>query len=388
MQHKTITTVLFFASMQITMGQITTHDLSGTINLLTVAVPFLTIPQSPSINGVITSVPDGTSGPGIYGNPGLLALDHARFQSTIDFVPWLRNRIPDMNLYGLGGCYRLNGKHSIGMNFRFFSLGSYTAVVGNTTRHFSPSEFAGTIFYTYNIDRLTGIGLGIKSISSDLVGGQNVGSISTHPVRAIAIDLGFAKQFPGRNGQMDHFLGISLKNAGSKISYTQNSDKDFIPITLTAGYGLRVNLKEQQSISLSYEVSKLLVPTPPVYYSDSVDLNGDPVIQAGYDPNVGVFRGMIQSFYDGPGGYQEEFNEITHSVGIVYKYHFISAGLGYFRQQPTKGNHQFFTAGLSGRVKIGPADTNQCRISISYLIPVNKYPKSGNTIQFEINLSI
>lgn len=389
MLHKALTAILFFASMQITMGQIITNDLFGKTNYLEVAVPFLTIPQSPSINGVITSVPNGTSGPGIYGNPGLLALDHARFQATIDYSPWYRNLTADMNLYSMGGSYRLNDKHTIGMNFRLFTWGSiiFSNTSGASTQ-FNPTELAGTLFYTYNIDPLTGIGVGVKYISSKLFSGDTLAGFKLSSARSFAADLGFAKQFPGKNGKLDHFLGISLKNVGTKIHYTQNSDEAFIPITLTAGYGIRVNLKEQQSISVSYEVSKLLVPTPPLYYIDSLNLNGDPVIVVGFDPNVGVFRGMIQSFYDAPGGYREEIREITHSLGIIYNYRFISAGLGYFRQDPTKGGNQFFTVGLSGRFDTGPAVAGQCRVNIAYIIPAYKNSAIGNTLQFGLNLSI
>jgi len=387
MLRKTITGLCFFTLVQIAMGQNATNDLEGRINYLTTAVPFLTIPLSPTINGVITSVPDGTSGPGIYGNPGLLALDSTRFQATADFVPWNRQRYPDINLFGFGAGYRLNIKHTFGLSLRYFSLHSQKTV-NSTNQQFRPSEFAGTIFYTYNLDKLTGIGMGVKYIYSNLTGGYYVGGIESHPGLAIAADIGFAKQFPGRNGKIDHFIGISLKNFGSKISYTQNSDRDFIPITLTAGYGLRFNLTGQQSLALSYECSKLLVPTPPVYYTDSLDGKHDPVIQAGYDPNVGVFRGMIQSFYDAPGGFQEEFYEITHSFGIVYKYRFLSAGAGYHNQSETKGNNKFFTFGLSGSIKFKRNGTSGCRMSVSYLLPVLKNSPFRNTVQLGMNFVI
>lgn len=306
MPRKLITSLLFITFMQIASGQNATNNFADGINTVITAVPFLTIPLSPGINGVITMVPEGTSGPGIYGNTALLALDSTRFQATFDFVPWIRQLFPDKNLFGFGASYRLNDKHSVGISLRYFSLGTQT--VSTTLQVLHPSEFAGTIFYTYNLDKLTGIGVGLKYIYSNLTGGFQVGGIESHPGTAIAIDLGFAKQLPHRNGRLDQFIGVSLKNVGNKISYTQNSDRDFIPITVNAGYGIRLKITSKQSLTLSYECAKLLVPSPPVYYTDSLDGNHDPVIQAGYDPNVGVFRGMIQSFYDAPGGIQEEFH--------------------------------------------------------------------------------
>lgn len=386
MLRKSISGLFLLALVQIASGQTTTNEFASRINYLTTAVPFLTIPLNPTLNGVITTVPDGTSAPGIYGNYGLVALDSARFQVTADYVPWIRHILPDKNLFGFGAAYRINQKNSIGINLRYFSLGSITW--NTSSRIYRLSEFAGTAFYAYNPDKFTGLGIGLTYIRSDLNGGYYVGGVESHPGVAIAADLGFAKQIPSRNGFADHFIGITLKNLGTKISYTANSDKDFIPLTLKAGYGLRLNLAPHQSLTISYEFAKLLVPTPPVYYPDSVNANEDPVIEAGYDPNVGVFRGMIQSFYDAPGGVQEEFHELTHSFGVVYKYRFLSAGAGYYNQSAMKGNNKFFTFGLSGNINFKSNDTSCCRISVSYILPALKSSALHDTWQLGINLVI
>ena len=74
MLRKIITAVLLFAWVQITLGQGLSNNLADGANPLTYSVPFLTIPVSPPINSIITTVPDGTSGPGVFGNNGLLAL--------------------------------------------------------------------------------------------------------------------------------------------------------------------------------------------------------------------------------------------------------------------------------------------------------------------------
>lgn len=378
MLRKIISIVVLFASVQMSMGQLTTDDLSGHINLLNTAVPFLTLQVNPAINGMITSVPDGTPGPGIYGNHSLLALDKTRFQSTLNYYPWNRHLLAGVNLFGAGGSYRLNKKHTIGMDFQYFSLGTNVYQGGI---QFHPYELAGSLFYTYNINELTGVGIGLKYIYSDLICDSCIPGATNTPGKSIAADLSFARKFPGRNGIVDHFLGISLNNVGTKISYSENSRGNFIPTNLTAGYGFRLNFSSRHTLSLSYECSKLLVPTPPYYYSDSVDVNGDPVIEFGFDPNVGVFRGMIQSFYDAPGGYQEEWHEITHAIGMVYRYRFLSVGMGYYYNSPTKGNQEFFSAGISGNFKTNRTGTSRCRLSFSYLHPINQNPFRPITFQ-------
>jgi hypothetical protein len=337
---------------------------------------------------VISAVPDGTAGPVIYGNPGVAALDASKERATLDFVPWMRGAVPDMFLAGVGGTYRINEKHSVGASFRYFSLGSMTATVRGVTMQFHPYESAATLFYTWNLDKYTGLGAGIRYINSNLTGGYYVGGIESHPGKSIAIDLGFAKQIPGNNGGVDHFVGAYLNNLGTKISYTQNSDRQFIPTTLTAGYGFRLNISGQQSLMVSYECAKLLIPTPPLYYTDSIDGNHDPVIEAGYDPNVGVFRGLVQSFYDAPGGFSEEIAEITHALGIVYRLRFLSAGAGYHYESATKGNRQFFTAGLSGNFKVGKSATPHIRFTISAKLPVHQNTYNRNSVQAGVSFSI
>lgn len=385
MFRKTISVVILFASVQLSMGQLTTDDLSGRINLFNTAVPFLTLPMYPAINGMITSVPDGTPGPGIYSNHGLLALDKNRFHYTLNYNPWNRHDVGGVNLFGAGGSYRLNDKHTVGIDFQYFSLGTNLSSSGI---QYDPFELAGSLFYTYNLNRLTGLGVGLKYIHSDLICNSCIPGSTSTPGKSIAADLSFARKFIGRNGIVDHILGISLNNVGTKIRYSKNSDRNFIPTTLKVGYGFQLNFSSHQTLSVSYEGSKLLVPTPPVYYSDSIDQNGEPVIEFGYNSKIGVFRGMIQSFFDAPGGIREEWHEITHALGLVYRYRFLSAGMGYYYKSPYKGNQEFFSAGISGDFRTTLAGFSHCRLSVSYLLPINQNPFRPVTFQVGLCLTL
>src|SRR5690606_7443936 len=96
---------------------------------------------------------------------------------------------------------------------------------------------------------------------------------------------------------------------------------------------------EYNKLGVTAEVTKLLVPTPPVYgteyeYTD-VDGNGEynededgdlgavvatNVIMEGKDPDTGFISGMFQSFGDAPGGFSEELKEFTWALGAEYLY--------------------------------------------------------------------
>ena len=168
--------------------------------------------------------------------------------------------------------------------------------------------------------------------------------------------------------------------------------RDFIPTTLRFGTGLKMDLNEYNSLAFMVDVTKLLVPTPPVY--DSVG-----GILYGMDDNVSVMAGIIQSFYDAPGmGYNyntgewenygkfyEELCEINVGVGVEYWYNNIFAvRAGYFNETALKGNRKYVTLGAALKYNVFGLD-------VSYLIPVNTVAGSNpleNTLRFDLTYSM
>ena len=131
------------------------------------------------------------------------------------------------------------------------------------------------------------------------------------------------------------------------------------------------------------DLNKLLVPTTPSYQLDSTgqyvyDASGNKVIAAGKDPNVGVVRGMLQSFYDAPGGGVEELKEINYSFGVEYWYaKQFSIRAGYFNESKTKGNRKYLTVGAGLRYSVFGLD-------FAYLIPVTQRNPLENTLRFSL----
>jgi hypothetical protein len=372
-------------------AQNTNTELAGAYNPITTAASFLALHMGPSLNGVISTLPDGTMGPGSYGNPGLPALDRSRFGATADYAYWPRQTKPGVFLAGFGAHYRINHRQTVGLSVRTYSGGTWIAMnlLNHTSDTIHSLDYSAAAIWSWNIDSLTAIGAAIKFISVGRVPWDQVADPANSNRLAFAADIGFVRQFAGRNRLIDQFLGISISNIGSRMEVTENSVKSFLPITLKGGYGVRANLPGQHSISLSYEFSKLLVPTPPAYDYAHLDSNFNPTIKAGYNPDVGVFRGMIQSFYDAPGGYLEELHEINHSFGVVYRYRFISAGGGYHFEHPTKGNSQFWSFGLAGDFRIGRPRTTSIQASLSYIKPLLKmHNPFGRMIRFGLNVSL
>ena len=111
--------------------------------------------------------------------------------------------------------------------------------------------------------------------------------------------------------------GVAITNIGSKMNYNEVSlEKDFIPTNLRLGPTLKLDIDDYNSLAFSFDVNKLLVPTPPIYMRDPVTgaiifEDGEPVVGAGKDDNIGLVQGIFQSFFDAPGGFKEELKEFT-----------------------------------------------------------------------------
>jgi len=177
---------------------------------------------------------------------------------------------------------------------------------------------------------------------------------------------------------------LNISNIGAKISYTETTERDFIPTNMRLGTAFTIDLDPYNRISIMVDVNKLLVPTPPIYSEDSLglplDINGDGKwdIEKGKDPDVSVGSGIFQSFSDAPGGFKEEIREFTYGVGVEYWYdkQFAIRG-GYFHEHPTKGNREYFTLGAGLKYNVFGLD-------FAYLIPVEQRNPLENTLRFTL----
>ncbi|HPB58249.1 MAG TPA: PorV/PorQ family protein, partial [Bacteroidales bacterium] len=131
--------------------------------------------------------------------------------------------------------------------------------------------------------------------------------------------------------------------------------------------------------------SKLLVPTPPVRMVDEEGRpkqNPDGTYEYygnGMDPqNIGVFQGMIRSFYDAPGGWREEMREIIYAAGIEYAYRdlFMLRG-GAFFENKDKGNRKFAEIGIGLKY-------NVFNLDVSYLFSFTQHNPLENTLRFTL----
>lgn len=351
---------------------------SGELNAIQTVVPFLTIAPDSRAGamgdaGVATS-PDVYS---LHWNPAKLAFIDGDGGVGISYSPWLRNLIPDINIAYLSGYKRVDSKQVIGASLLYSSLGpvTFTDDFGNPTREFSPNEFAIDAAYSRMFsERLSG-GIAFRFIYSNLTGGIYSGGTATKAGISLAADIsGYYQkdiEIAGKDGLLA--FGLNLSNIGSKMSYSDAQTADFIPMNFRIGTATTVDLDEHNKLTATFDINKLLVPTPPEYD----ELTGE--IIDGRDPNVAVPVAFFTSWFDAPGGIAEEFRELTFSPGLEYWYNnqFAVRG-GYFHENQTKGNRKYFTVGAGLRLRIFTLD-------FSYLMPLAQNHPLAQTLRFSLS---
>lgn len=384
---------VFFLLMQTNpvaaQNQLTTSQLLGQLNTITTAVPFLLIAPD-SRAGAMGDVGAATSADAnsMHWNPSKYAFVKKQTGISISYTPWLRALVPDINLAYLAGYYKLKKNGTIATSLRYFSLGdiTFTDIVGNTIGQFRPNEFAYDIGYGTKLgDHFSGGGA-LRYIHSNLTGNINVEGSATHSGNSVAADIsgfyqGDEKEMGGKKSILR--FGATISNIGAKVSYSDRGEKDFIPINLKLGSSLHMQLDDYNEITFTADINKLLVPTPPIYQTDASGnpvkgADGNPIIEAGKDPNRGIVSGMIGSFNDAPGGFKEELREINIGGGLEYWYaKQFALRAGYFNEPSTKGGRKFITLGLGVKYTVFGLD-------FAYLIPTEQRHPLQNTLRFSL----
>ena len=368
-------------------------DGSLQLNTITTAAPFLMISPDARAGGMgDLGVATGADAASIHWNPGKLAFAENKMGFALSYTPWLRALVPDINLAYLSGYGKIGkkGNQTLAGSLRYFSLGdiTFTDINGNTIGQFRPNEFAIDLAYARELAKGFSGGLALRYVFSNLTGGINVGGADTRPGMAAAADLGFFYKNESVEVAKKKTIitaGLVFSNIGSKMSYTNLDEEDFLPMNLRLGLGFRMFFDKHNSLGIYADFNKLLVPTPPRYLKttpggnvDSLDFNGQRIIEAGKDPNVSVPAGLFQSFGDAPGGAAEEFAEIQISVGMEYWYQKLFAvRAGYFHEAEVKGNRRYVTVGAGIRYNVFGLD-------FAYLIPVQQRHPLENTLRFTL----
>ncbi len=364
---------------------------NGGANVITTAVPFLMIGPDARAGGMgdggVATSADAFSQ---HWNAAKYAVINNPTGFSISYTPWLRNLVNDINLAYVSFYQRINDMSTFSASLKYFSLGEiqFTDDQGNPLGLYKPNEFALDAAYSRKLTDYLSMAVTGRFIYSNLTAGQNVQGIETTAGVSVAADIAvyYEKEvewFPSMGATFA--WGAVISNIGNKISYSKsNIEKDFIPTNLRIGPRLTLDLDDYNQLSFNVDINKLLVPTPPIYATDTlgnpiINPDGTYQIEKGRDPNVSTIRGMVQSWYDAPNGLKEEFQEFYFAVGAEYLYNkLLAIRAGYFYENQYKGNRKYFTLGVGLRYNVFGLD-------FSYLIPtVSQQNPLEKTLRFSL----
>jgi len=353
-------------------------------NPISTAVPFLTITPD-SRSGAMGDVGAATSADANsqHMNPSKYAFAADKWGFGLSYAPWLRRLVSDVNLAYLSGYYKLDSIQTIGGSLRYFNMGKIgmTDQSGLNTGTAAPSEFALDISYSRKLSENFSGGVALRYIRSDLSGGFGGSTVSLEnrsAGNAVATDVSFYyRSLLGAEGSPNTIAaGINLSNIGSKISYNQGSTKEFLPANMRIGTTFTTQLNDSNSLSLSLDLNKLLVPTPVNIITTAAD--GSKIIMPNNNSSKSVISSIFGSFGDAPGGLSEELKEFTLSMGAEYLYrNQFALRTGYFNESQFKGNRKYFTVGVGVKLHMASVD-------VSYVVPVEHNNPLANTVRFSL----
>ena len=340
-------------------------------NVIITSIPFLRInPDARSGALGDAGLATSTDPNAMHFNASKLAFSDQPVAVSATYTPWLRAiGLNDVYLAYLTGYYKIDKLQTVGMGLRFFSMGeiNFTNAEGESLGNGKPQEFEINAAYARKLTDKFAVAIGGKYIYSNLAAGQSLNGIDIKAGKVGAADISMTYKTPLKLGTTSSNLsvGLAFTNMGTKITYTNSADKDFIPANIGLGAGWEFEFDEFNKLGVFLDFNKLMVPTP----------------GSGHDDDTAI-SGMFASFADAKG--KEELQEVMTSFGVEYWYdNQFAVRAGYFGENKLKGNRKYFTAGLGLKYSVFGLD-------LSYLIPSGPVQTNplANTLRFTLSYLI
>lgn len=284
-----------------------------------------------------------------YWNPAKYPFCISRAGVAVNYTPWLRQLVNDMDLAYLAGYYRIGDYSAVSASLRYFSLGEVMTSQDAGAMTVNPYEMSIDVAYSLMLSEKFSLAAAVRWIYSDLTYDY---TDDTTPGSAFGADLAFYYNNYIMIGARECQLGIGLNisNIGSKITFGGSERSEFIPANMRLGAALMVPIDEFNRFTIAADANKLLVPTYPLQEEGESGEDYDRRIQTDYY-DISSIAGIFKSFGDAPGGFKEELQEIRWSIGGEYIYNDkFSLRAGYHHESENKGNCKYFTFGAGFRM--------------------------------------
>ena len=318
-----------------------------------------------------------------YWNPAKYPFNISRAGVSLNFTPWLRSLVNDMNLAYLSGYYRIGDYSAVSASLRYFNMGEvYTENpdVNSKAMTINPYEMSLDVAYSLMLSEKFSLAAAIRWIYSDMRFDYKEDS---SPASAFAADIAAYYQNYVVIGQRECQLGVGLNisNIGSKITFSGEEYSEFLPANLRLGASLMIPIDEYNRITLAADANKFLVPTVPQQEEgeDAAEYK-DRVLREYND--VSAISGIFKSFSDAPGGFKEEMEEINYGLGAEYVYNDkFALRAGYHHESQSKGNRKYFTVGAGFKMNFFSLDA-------AYVVATAKSNPLDQTLRFTLSFDM
>ncbi|MFB9057285.1 type IX secretion system outer membrane channel protein PorV [Mariniflexile ostreae] len=339
-------------------------------------------------------------------NPSKYAFSEAKSGIGLSYTPYLSKLVNDIGLAYLTYYNRLDERSAFAASFKYFGLGEIEfrkneTDIGTIQK---PNELQLDVSYALKLNDQFAMSVAMRYLRSDLrldYDNSDSSAANTFGVDISGYYQSEEEAYNSYNGRWR--MGFALQNIGPKFKYDDGGADNFQPTNLRLGAGFDFIFDDYNKVSVTAEVAKLLVPTPPILgteyeytdtngnnrYDEGVDELGNNVsemnsiIYSGKSQDVNFLSGIFQSFGDAPGGFSEELREFTYSLGAEYLYQDSFAfRLGYFNEAEEKGARKFLALGAGFKY-------NVVNIDLSYLFSASKVqsPLEG-TLRFSLTFNL
>src|SRR5574344_981570 len=318
-----------------------------------------------------------------FWNPAKYPFCISRAGVALNYTPWLRQLVNDMDLAYLAGYYRIGDYSAVSGSLRYFSLGEVMTSSDESNSNdmtITPYEMSLDVAYSLMLSEKFSLAASVRWIYSDLTYDYTE---NTTPGSAFAADIAAYYQNYINLGQRECQLGIGLNisNIGSKINFGGDENSEFIPTNMRLGASLMIPVDEYNRFTIAADANKLLVPTYPKQKTGESTEDYEQRVQKDYY-DVSSISGIFKSFNDAPGGFKEEMQEVQWSIGAEYVYHDqFSLRAGYHNESENKGNRKYFTVGAGFKMSVFSLDAG-------YVIATTKSNPLDQTLRFSLSFDM
>jgi len=369
---------------------ITSFNIQAQDRVITTGVPFLLIAADARSAGMADmGVATSADAYSQQYNPAKYAFSLNSQGFSMSYTPYLTDIANDISLGQVTYFNRINERSAFAGSLRYFGLGDIELrqSFDDTPRTVSPNELALDGSYSLKLSERFAMAIAGRFIRSNLKipdGNTDASAASTFAFDVAGFYQSEEEAYSDFNGRWR--AGFNLQNLGPKIKYDNDvTNTNFLPANLRLGGGFDFIFDEYNKVSLTGEVTKLLVPTPP----EITDVNGDGEIDSQDSSQlnsdyrkIGWVSGIFQSFNDAPAGLSEEFKEFTWALGAEYSYQdSFSIRTGYFNESVEKGARKYLTLGAGFKYQI-------VKVDLSYLFSASKVKNPlENTLRFSLTFN-